>query len=192
MTLTQPEVQMFRKLHSNLISLIFGKFLGGPFFLGTKFPGDQISWGPNFLGTTFLGDQISWGPNFPGTKFLGDQMSWGPNFLGTKKVQGPNFWGPNFSGTKFLGAQKTQGPKWVRGPTQLQPSSKTQWPRALVVHLILSINFYEHTTNIGVNREKPLRNMKKTKPMFYTEFNSVNCMICRTLVTLVVTSKCLR
>ena len=111
MTLTQPEVQMFRKLHSNLISLIFGKFLGGPFFLGTKFPGDQISWGPNFLGTTFLGDQISWGPNFPGTKFLGDQMSWGPNFLGTKKVQGPNFWGPNFSGTKFLGAQKTQGPK---------------------------------------------------------------------------------
>ena len=112
---------MFRKLHSNLISLIFGKFFGGPFFLGTKFPGDQISWGPNFLGTTFLGDQISWGPNFPGTKFLGDQMSWGPNFLGTKKVQGPNFWGPNFSGTKFLGAQKTQGPKWVRGPTQLQP-----------------------------------------------------------------------
>ena len=102
----QPAVQMFRKLHSNLISLIFGKFFGGPFFLGTKFPGDQISRGPNFLGTKFPGDQISWGPNFLGTKFLGDQISWGPkrcgaqisgdqisrgpNFLGTKKVRGPN------------------------------------------------------------------------------------------------------
>ena len=90
-----------------MISFIFGKF----------------SWGPFFLGTKFLGDQISWEPNFLGTKFFGDQISQGPNFLGTKKVQGPHFWGPNFLGTKFPRAQISWGPnflgpKKVRGPNE--------------------------------------------------------------------------
>ena len=106
MTLTQPEVQMFRKLHSNLISLIFGKFFGGTILLG-----DQISWGPHFLGTKFPGDHISWGPNFLGTKFPRDQISRGPNVLGTKFLRDQKGAGPEFLGPKFLGDQISWGPK---------------------------------------------------------------------------------
>ena len=48
--------------------------------------------GPNFLGTKFLG-----GPNFLGPKFLGGQISEGPNFSGTKKGRGLNEIGDHFS-----------------------------------------------------------------------------------------------
>ena len=73
----------------------------GPNFLGTKFPGDQISLGPNFLGTKFLGDQISWGPNFSGTKFLRDQKGVGPKFPGPKFLGAQISWGPKKSGAQM-------------------------------------------------------------------------------------------